>query len=44
MGAVLNLSTVYPLEWIILVGVFFISVFPTLLCTLAMSRKDSISD
>lgn len=44
MGAVLNLAKVYPMEWIILVCVFLISVLPTLICTFSMSRKDGISD
>ena len=44
MGAVLNLAKVYPMEWIILVCVFLISILPTLICTFSMSRKDGISD
>jgi ABC-type antimicrobial peptide transport system permease subunit len=44
MGAVLNLSKVYPMEWMILACVFLISVLPTLICTFTMSRRDSISD
>ena len=42
MGVVLNLSKVYPLEWVILIAVFVISVLPTALCTLVMSKKDSV--
>lgn len=42
MGVVLNMGKVYPLEIIILVGVFIISVLPTAIWTFAMSRKDSI--
>ena len=44
MGVVLNMSTVYPLELVILLGVFIISVLPTVIWTFIMSRKDSIAD
>ena len=44
MGVVLNMSKVYPAEFIILLAVFMISVLPTVIWTFAMSRKDSISD
>ena len=44
MGVVLNMSTVYPLELVILLGVFIISVLPTVIWTFVMSRKDSIQD
>ena len=44
MGVVLNMSKVYPQEFIILLAVFIISVLPTAIWTFAMSRKDSISD
>lgn len=44
MGVVLNISKVYPAEFIILLAVFMISVLPTVIWTFAMSRKDSISD
>ena len=44
MGVVLNISKVYPAEFIILFVVFMISVLPTAIWTLAMSRKDSISN
>ena len=44
MGVVLNMSKVYPLEFVILFAVFAISVFPTVIWTFCMSRKDSISD
>ena len=44
MGVVLNISKVYPAEFIILLAVFMISVLPTAIWTFAMSRKDSISD
>ncbi len=44
MGVVLNMSTVYPLELVILLGVFIISVLPTVIWTFIMSGKDGISD
>ena len=44
MGVVLNMSKVYPMEFIILLAVFAISVIPTVIWTFYMSRKDSISD
>lgn len=44
MGVVLNMGKVYPLEFVILLAVFFISVIPTVIWTFAMSRKDCISD
>ena len=44
MGVVLNMSTVYPLELVILLGVFIISVLPTVIWSFIMSGKDSISD
>ncbi len=43
-GVVLNMGKIYALEIIILLGVFVISVLPTAIWTLVMSRKDSISD
>ena len=43
MGVVLNIGKVYPLEIVILVGVFVISVLPTAIWTFVMSKKDSIS-
>ena len=43
MGVVLNMSKVYPMEFVILLAVFVISVFPTVIWTFAMSKKDSIS-
>ncbi len=44
MGVVLNLATVYPMEWILLVAVFLISVLPTVICTMLMSGKDGLAD
>ncbi len=42
MGVVLNMGKVYPLEIVILLGVFIISVLPTAIWTAVMSRRDSI--
>ena len=44
MGVVLNMTKVYPMEFIILLAVFIISVLPTAIWTFCMSRKDSIAD
>ena len=44
MGVVLNMFKVYPMEFVILLAVFIISVLPTIIWTFFMSRKDSISD
>ena len=44
MVVVLNMSKVYPMEFIILLAVFIISVLPTVIWTFCMSRKDSIAD
>lgn len=44
MGVVLNMSKVYPAEFVILFAVFVISVLPTVIWTFCMSRKDSIAD
>ena len=44
MGVVLNMSKVYPMEFMILLAVFIISVLPTAIWTFCMSRKDSIAD
>lgn len=44
MGVVLNLTKVYPMEIVILVGIFIISVLPTIIWTSATARKDGISE
>ena len=44
MGVVLNMGKTYPLEFVILLAVFLISVLPTVVWTFAMSRKDSIAE
>lgn len=44
MGVVLNMSKVYPMEGLILLGVFVISVLPTVIWTYCMSGKDSIAE
>ena len=43
MGIVLEAWTFYPMEWAIVALVFVISVLPTMICILSMSRKDSLS-
>ena len=43
-GVVLNMGKVYIFELIILLGVFIISVLPTAIWTLAVSKRDSIAD
>ena len=43
MGVVLNTGKIYPLEIVILAGIFLISVLPTMIWTFFASRKDSIS-
>lgn len=44
MGIVLNISKVYPLEWGIMSVIAVISVLPTIVCTLNMSKKDGIAE
>ena len=44
MGVVLNMSKVYPIEFVILLAVFAISVLPTVIWTFSMSQKDSLTD
>ena len=44
MGVVLNMSKVYPMEFVILLAVFAISVIPTVIWTFCMSRKDGVQD
>lgn len=44
MGVVLNMGKAYPMEFVILLAVFLISVLPTVVWTFAMSRKDSIAE
>ena len=43
-GIVLRIGKVYGLEIAIMAVVFIISVLPTVICTLGMSRKDGISE
>lgn len=43
MGVVLNTAQVYPVELVILGGIFVISVLPTMIWTFFASRRDSIS-
>ncbi len=44
MGIVLNSARIYPFELIIMAVIFIISVIPTVICTLNMSRKDGLSE
>ncbi|MBQ8283828.1 MAG: ABC transporter permease [Clostridia bacterium] len=44
MGVVLNIAAVYPLEIVILLGVFLLSVIPTFIWTFCMSKKDGIGE
>lgn len=44
MGIVLNVGKIYPLEWVIMAVVAVISILPTVICTLQMSKKDGISE
>ena len=44
MGVVLNMGMVYPMEFVILLAVFLISVIPTTIWTFCMSRKDGVRD
>ena len=44
MGIVLNSARIYPLELAIMALIFTISVIPTVVCTINMSRKDGLSD
>jgi len=43
MGIVLNVTAIYSLEWAIMALVFVLSVLPTMVRILSMSRKDSLS-
>lgn len=42
MGVVLNISKVYPIELVILLAVFLISVIPTIICTSAMAGRSDL--
>ncbi len=44
MGIVLDKAKIYPLELAIMAVVFIISVLPTVICTVNMSKKDGISE
>ena len=44
MGIVLDWARIYPFEILIMAVVFVISVLPTVVCTVSMSRKDGVSD
>ena len=42
MGIVLNAGRVYPAEWAILLAVFVVSIVPTAVLTVRMSKRDSL--
>lgn len=44
MGIVLDTAKIYPMELAIMAVVFVISVLPTVICTVNMSKKDGISE
>ena len=44
MGVVLNIGAVYASEIFILLGIFLISVIPTVICTFVMAKKDSLAE
>lgn len=44
MGIVLDTAKIYPMELVIMAVVFVISVLPTVVCTVNMSKKDGISE
>ena len=44
MGIVLDIAKIYPLEIAIMAVVFVISVLPTVVCTVNMSKKDGINE
>ena len=44
MGIVLDVAKVFPLEIVIMAVIFIISVLPTIICTLNMSKKDGVSE
>ena len=43
MGIVLDAARVYPMEWLILLAVFLLSIIPTAVCTRTMARRDSLA-
>lgn len=44
MGVVLNVGKVYLPEILILLGIFLISVIPTVICTIVMAKRDSLAE
>lgn len=44
MGIVLDTAKIYPIEIAIMAVVFVISVLPTVICTVNMSKKDGINE
>ena len=43
MGIVLSVTAIYPMEWAIMALVFVLSVLPTMVRILSMSRKDGMN-
>ena len=44
MGIVLDVARVFPIELIIMAVIFVISVLPTIICTVNMSKKDGVAE
>ena len=44
MGIVLDVAKIYPFEFVIMAIIFIISVLPTIIYTMKMSRQDGLSD
>ena len=42
MGIVLSAVKIYPLEWVILLAVFLLSILPTLILTRRMAHRDGM--
>ncbi|MDO4865687.1 MAG: hypothetical protein Q4C10_03965 [Clostridia bacterium] len=42
MGIVLDAARIYPMEWVILLAVFLLSILPTAVCTHSMSRRATL--
>ena len=44
MGIVLDVAKVFPIELVIMAVIFVISVLPTIVCTVNMSKKDGVAE
>lgn len=44
MGVVLDTGKIYPMEFVILAGVFVISILPTLICVGRMAKQDGLGE